>query len=101
MNTANVPRKSPRKFVWKALVLCLLAAAAAGLLLLETVSAQEGPDAGYVDLVMLYGYDATKLNPRWDVHLMGAVNRAGGLAREPRPLTVESSGSAVLPRSSG
>ena len=45
-----VPELSP----WKALVLCLFAAAAAAFLLLETVYAQEGPEYSYVDLVMLY-----------------------------------------------
>ena len=51
MNTAN----AFRKFLRKALFLCLLSAAAAGLLPLETASAQ---DTGYVDLVMLYEYGA-------------------------------------------
>ena len=39
-----------------ALLLSLLAALAAAFLLLETAWSQEGPEHGYVDLVMLYEY---------------------------------------------
>ena len=50
MNTANASHKSPRK----ALVLCLLAVALSAAFLFESVLAQEGPEYGFVDLVMLY-----------------------------------------------
>ena len=43
---------------WKALILCLLAATAVALLLLETALAQEGTEYGYVDLVMSNEYRA-------------------------------------------
>ena len=43
----------------------------------------------------------TKLKPRWDVHLPGAGNRAGGLAAIFRPLIAGPSGSGASPRVSG
>ena len=43
----------------------------------------------------------SKLKPRWDVHLPGAGNRAGGLAVIFRPLIAGPSGSAASPRVSG
>ena len=42
-----------------------------------------------------------KPKPRWDVHLLGVGNRAGMLARVPRPLTGGRSGTAASPHPSG
>ena len=54
-NTAprlQLPRKGRRHFF----LLSLLAAAAAAFLFIDTALAQEGPQPGYVDLVMLHEY---------------------------------------------
>ena len=66
---------SPRK----AIFVCLLAAAAAAFLLLETARAQEGTQPGYVDLVMLaeYGTASTDTRVRYRVKNNGTATATG------------------------
>lgn len=64
------------KLTWKVLAIGLLAAAAAGLLLLETASAQEGPEYQYVDLVMTYE-DSGGLDIYYRVRNVGTQTATG------------------------
>ena len=65
MSTTNASHRAPRKSLWKALVLGLLAVAAAAFLLPETAWSQEGPESEYVDLIMFY-----EQGPEGESHLI-------------------------------
>ncbi len=81
MNAANTSRQSPRRSLWKALVLCLLAVAvAAGFLLSETARAQDVPEGpGYVDLIMLYEQapEGDRLKVAYRVQNIGTAPASG------------------------